>query len=78
MKLKNLLLTGFYFFRFAALAQEVKPQISLIQSENPVCSYAEMKVPAQISGKFNDNNKFVIQVIDPSYNTILASYDAVY
>lgn len=79
MKFRNLLLFGLCLCFELSIAQNTSPQISLSNGAYiPVCSYTEMKIPAQITGKFNSDNKFFIELVAPDYNTLIARYEAVY
>lgn len=79
MKLRNLLLLTLLLCTNLAFAQNTDPQIFLTDTYNiPLCSFTEIKIPAQVSGKFNSDNKFFVQLLAPYTDKLIASYEAVY
>jgi hypothetical protein len=77
MKFKNLLLAGLCLLGFTSFGQVTTPQV--VPNYLPrLCSNSQGKIPVQILGKFNDNNRFFVELMSyPDFNKSLATYEAV-
>ncbi|GGC06916.1 T9SS type A sorting domain-containing protein [Dyadobacter sediminis] len=79
MKFGNLLLLTLLLCTNLAAGQNNVPQILLTDAYDlSLCAYAETKIPAQINGTFNSNNKFYIQFYALYNDKQIARYEAVY
>lgn len=78
MKFKTLLLAGLCLLCYASIGQVATPQVMPVNnSENRLCSDSKAKIPVQILGKFNDDNKFFVELLSDDYNKLLTTYEAV-
>jgi len=80
MKFKTLLLAGLCLLSCAAIGQVSTPEVLPVNNyDNPFCSGTKAKLPVHIVGKFNDNNRFFIELISSNYDkpSLLATYEAV-
>ena len=79
MKLRKLLLAAFCLLAKSAFAQDTEPRISV---ENdyyaPICSFKEMRIPGAVTGKFNSDNKFYVELISGVDYKPVGRYEAVY
>lgn len=79
MKLKCLLLAGLSLLCSAAVGQVATPQVYPTDYYNGrICAETQTKIPVQIFGDFNDNNRFFVEL--SSYydnNKLLGKYEAV-
>ncbi|WP_254411432.1 T9SS type A sorting domain-containing protein [Dyadobacter diqingensis] len=76
MKLKTLLLAWLCLLGYASIGQITMPQVvPTYNYEGKLCSYTETKIPVQILGKFNDDNRFSVELLSYDYKP-LGSYDA--
>ena len=77
MKFKNLLLLTFSFCYNLVIGQNTLPELTLNWSANEqFCSFVQTRVPVQINGNFNSDNKFIVELADPGSNKTIANYDA--
>ncbi|PSL20799.1 T9SS type A sorting domain-containing protein [Dyadobacter jiangsuensis] len=79
MKLRKLLLAALCLFAKPAFAQDTEARISV---ENdyyaPICSFKEMKIRGSVTGKFNSDNKFYVELISGVDFKPVGRYEAVY
>ncbi len=78
MKFKTLLLAGLCLLSYAAIGQVSTPQVVPTNNyENRLCSNTRAKIPVQIQGKFNDSNRFFVELLSNYDNKVLTTYEAV-
>jgi hypothetical protein len=78
MKFKNLLLAGLCLLGLAAIGQGTTPQVAVINNyQSRICSNTEARIPVQIFGQFNSDNRFSVELLSYTTNKSLATYEAV-
>ncbi len=79
MKLSVLFIICLPVWMNIANGQTVKPQI-IVNSypQSRICAYSENRLPADIIGAFNSDNKFTVELMKPYTSQVIASYEATY
>ncbi len=76
MKLKCLLLVGLCLLGYASVSQVIPPQVvPTYNYEGKLCTYTQSKIPVEILGKFNDDNRFFVELLSYDYK-VLGTYEA--
>ncbi|MCF0069306.1 T9SS type A sorting domain-containing protein [Dyadobacter sp. CY261] len=79
MKFLKIFAVQFCLFANYAFGQGQQPSIWITnENEVPLCSFTEMRIPIEISGKFNADNKFFIELLNQSDNRPTARYEATF
>lgn len=78
MNFKSMLLAALSLFGYAAIGQVQPPRVDLnYRYYDRLCAYAETALPVEITGKFNADNRFLVEILTDYNNTLIATYEAV-